>query len=478
MKRFEIPTSARASEARGASERAPNGIAWLRAHRIVLGIAAALSHGAAAGTAPSAEHPTWHTVTNCDDHGPGSLRDTLAAATGDDLIDLTQLACSTITLTTGALVSGQTNVTLAGTGVTISGAGNSSVIRHMGRGTLELNGIVLEHGHHASDDYFTVGGCLYTRGDLLSFGLTVRHCVAESVSPLPANVFGGGIFVAGNATLHGAIIEDNSVVAATDNDFTEGGGLYVNGTLILAGSSVSGNSTVGTQNNPGINFGGGIVAHAADISHSTISDNYASMGGGAVLGFIYGPFAQSVILQSTISNNAAYTGAGGLVSTDGLLKIWNSTIAFNTARAEVFGPSCGGVFAFGGEEYVSLRSSIIANNTIAGVDADLCETDFTGQVVGFGNLVVATNVPLPADTLRADPLLAPLSGNGGTTLTHALLPGSPAIDAGNNTRYLDYDQRGAPRAIGISADIGAFEMQPDPIFLDGFEEAPSRATCR
>lgn len=227
-----------------------------------------------------------------------------------------------------------------------------------------------------------------------------------------------------------------------------------------------------------MNFGGGIAAHAAEISYSTISDNYAFMGGGAVLGFVYGPFAESVILQSTISNNAAHTGAGGLVSTDPLLKIWNSTIAFNTAQAEVFGPSCGGVFAFGGEQYVSLRSSIIANNTIAGVEADLCETDVTAQIVGFGNLVVASNKPLPPDTLRLDPLLAPLSSNGGRTLTHALLPGSPAIDAGNNTRYLDYDQRAAPRVVGSSADIGAFEMQPDPIFLDSFEEVPPNATRR
>lgn len=478
MRRFEIPTNVRKPDARTASGRTCAGVAGLRAHRIVLGIAAALSQAAPASATPPADHPTWHTVTNCDDHGPGSLRDTLAATIDGGFIDLTQLTCSTITLTTGALSSNQPDVTLAGAGVTISGAGHSSVIRHMGSGTLELNGVVIEDGHHANGDFFTAGGCVYTHGNLVSFGLTVRNCVAESTTPTFEYVLGGGIYVEGDATLHGAIIQDNAVVAANPNDFTQGGGLYVNGTLRLMSSSVSGNSTVGAQGNASMNFGGGIAAHAAEISYSTISDNYAFMGGGAVLGFVYGPFAESVIVQSTISNNAAHTGAGGLVSTDPLLKIWNSTIAFNTAQAEVFGPSCGGVFAFGGEQYVSLRSSIIANNTIAGVEADLCETDFTAQIVGFGNLVVASNKPLPPDTLRLDPLLAPLAGNGGRTLTHALLPGSPAIDAGNNTRYLDYDQRGAPRVVGSSADIGAFEMQPDPIFLDGFEEVPPNATSR
>lgn len=472
MKRIEIPMSVGTLDARTASERISQCVTSLRVRRIVLCIAAALSQGATASAKPPTDHPEWHTVANCDDRGPGSLRDTLAATVDGALIDLSKLTCSTITLTTGALVSSQADVTLAGAGITISAGDNSSVIRHTGTGTLELDGVVIERGRHANGDFFTIGGCVYTRGDLLSFGMTVRNCIAESITPTFEYVLGGGVYVEGDATLFGAVIEDNSVVAANQSDFTEGGGLYVNGLLRLVGSSVSGNRTAGVQNNAGVNLGGGIAAHAAYIRDSTISGNYAYMGGGAVLGFVYGPFAESMILNTTISNNTARTGAGGLVSTDPLLKIWNSTIAFNSAKTDVFGPTCGGVLAFGGEEYVSLRSSIIANNTIAGVDADLCETEFTAQVVGFGNLVIASNKPLPPDTLRADPLLAPLSANGGSTLTHALLPGSPALDSGNNTRNLEYDQRGVPRIIGRSADIGAFEKQPDLIFFDGFDGLP------
>lgn len=426
------------------------------------------------GAASSIDTPRWHSVTNCDDHGPGSLRDTLAATVDGNLIDLSQLTCSKITLTTGALESSQTDVIIGGAGVTISAAGNSSVIRHTGSGTLELSGVIIENGHLANGNFFTIGGCVYTRGNLVGFGITVRNCVAKSTPPDFEYVYGGGIYVDGDATLFDALIEDNSVVAVNQDDFTEGGGIYVHGLLVLNRSSVSGNTTEGTQNNASVNFGGGIVAHAAYISDSTINGNYAYMGGGAVFGFVDGPFAESMVLNSTISNNAAQTGAGGLVSTDPLLKIWNSTIAFNTAKAEVFAPACGGVFAFGGEEYISLRSSIIANNTIAGVAADLCETDFTAQVVGFGNLVVASNKPLPLDTLRVDPLLAPLASNGGKTLTHALLPGSPAIDAGNNTLNLSYDQRSAPRVVASSADIGAFEVQPDSIFFDGFDDNAAR----
>ena len=81
---------------------------------------------------------------------------------------------------------------------------------------------------------------------------------------------------------------------------------------------------------------------------------------------------------------------------------------------------------------------------------------------------------VPPDTLDADPLLAPLADNGGPTLTHALLAGSPAIDTGDNFFGLPTDQRGSPRVSGVATDIGAFELQQpqgDAIFTDGFDEA-------
>jgi hypothetical protein len=71
-----------------------------------------------------------------------------------------------------------------------------------------------------------------------------------------------------------------------------------------------------------------------------------------------------------------------------------------------------------------------------------------------GNLVGSADNPI-------DPLLGPLADNGGPTLTHALLPGSPAIDAGNNAYATDWDQRGPgyPRIVNGIIDIGAFEVQ-------------------
>ena len=59
---------------------------------------------------------------------------------------------------------------------------------------------------------------------------------------------------------------------------------------------------------------------------------------------------------------------------------------------------------------------------------------------------------------NTDPKLGPLANNGGPTLTIALLPGSPAIDAGDDSSAPPTDQRGFPRPAGPAADIGAFEM--------------------
>jgi len=77
----------------------------------------------------------------------------------------------------------------------------------------------------------------------------------------------------------------------------------------------------------------------------------------------------------------------------------------------------------------------------------------------------------PGDLNNTDPVLGPLQNNGGPTQTQALLPGSPAIDAGNpngctdgNGNLLKTDQRGAPRHDKEDTggcDMGAFERQSD-----------------
>jgi hypothetical protein len=80
---------------------------------------------------------------------------------------------------------------------------------------------------------------------------------------------------------------------------------------------------------------------------------------------------------------------------------------------------------------------------------------------------VQSGTTAPADTRFGDPRLGPLANNGGPTLTHAPLPGSPVIDAGTSDLHLLTDQRGFPRVQGNATDIGAVESEL--IFRNGFD---------
>ena len=144
----------------------------------------------------------------------------------------------------------------------------------------------------------------------------------------------------------------------------------------------------------------------------------------------------------------------------------NSTVAFNREGSKY----ASGVM-FGDSGDIDMQSSIIAMNTTIGNSTGIDFRSGTSAIVtGSHNLVRASASTLPADTLHGDPLLVALADNGGATRTHALQAASPAIDAGNNTVPLTYDQRGTGfrRVAHDVADIGAYEFD-DTIFVDGFD---------
>ena len=98
--------------------------------------------------------------------------------------------------------------------------------------------------------------------------------------------------------------------------------------------------------------------------------------------------------------------------------------------------------------------SAIDSGTITSDGYNLSSDDGGGFLIG------------PGDQINTDPMLGPLQDNGGPTLTHALLPGSPAIDAGDPsfTPPPFYDQRGPgfDRVVNGRIDIGSFEVQATP----------------
>jgi hypothetical protein len=230
--------------------------------------------------------------------------------------------------------------------------------------------------------------------------------------------------------------------------------------LTIESSTISGNSA----------SSGGGVSNYADLTivDSTISGNTATIGGG---GIAFG-FSTVNINQSTISGNSAATGGGIYTSFQNTtLNVSNSTIFANSATGLLtsYPRGIGGGIANTGVGAANVRSSIIAGNS-ASAEADLSGAFISGDY----NLIQATDgLLLTGETahniLGKDPRLGPLQDNGGPTFTHALLAGSPAIDAGA-TGEATKDQRGEPRLYDIAhypngsdgTDIGAFELNVAP----------------
>ncbi len=427
-------------------------------------------------------------VQNCNDSGNGSLRDALNNANSGDTIDLTQLSCSTITLTTGSLLFTETTITLQGPGskyLSIDGNDAYAPLLHDGTGTLYINDLAVEHGRK----YFTSaqidnarGGCIFSGGSVFLSNSTVDDCVVSDTDNAYL-ALGGGIYAYAGVSLSnsevinskslngwGGGIYSKSFVDVSDSfvagnyAYEKGGGIYASNGLNIKYSTIE-------SNHAGYNGGGAFGYGNVTITNSTISNNDSNdRGGGVFIG--EGPSATvaPTILSSTISGNNAYWG-GGVTIIDYLgaheARIANSTIAFNYERVPAkYG---GGLYAHGP---VDLESTIISNNTYL---ASASPDDVGGQatITGANNLIGYSTVPVPNDTiLLRSAMLGPLAFNGGSTLTHMVLSGSPAIDAGNDTANVSFDQRGSgyPRVIGPSADIGAYELDTnDVIFVNGFD---------
>jgi CSLREA domain-containing protein len=237
-----------------------------------------------------------------------------------------------------------------------------------------------------------------------------------------------------------------------------GGGISSQSNLLLTNVVVTGNQAT----NGG---GGGVDLRVADgvFSGSTFSGNTSMFGGG---GIVYqGNDGRTLrLVSSTLSGNNSGNDIGGGIlnfSTSGnsRLEVVSSTIANNTAG------NGGGIFTFTQSNPTStatttLRNTIIANNSpnnlATGTNGGGAATFITNGFNLSDNFTGGGFTPLATD-ITAQPRLGPLSLGGGTTLTHALLGGSPALNAGDASGQAT-DQRGQSRP-ATGADIGAVEMQ-------------------
>ncbi|MDQ6948176.1 MAG: hypothetical protein M3256_18395, partial [Actinomycetota bacterium] len=234
-------------------------------------------------------------------------------------------------------------------------------------------------------------------------------------------------------------ITGNSVVGvpntsgAYESDGAQGGGIFSVTSLVLRGTTISGNWALAEDPTPGAHTfanGGGIFVLGNGIDQSFTNSTIC----GNRLAVLPGPPSEVVAQGGGIFS--ALRGQPGEATAT------NLTVTGNSGADIGSGVGDGGDFKF--------TNSIIAGNT----GAPQCRGGHSGPY----NLDDDGSCFSAATSIHANPLLGPLADNGGPTMTHALLAGSPAIDAvGAGCPPPATDQRGVTRPQGPTCDIGAFE---------------------
>ena len=447
---------------------ARNPVPAVRHRLLAAGIAAvcaALANAAAKPHVPS----NTDVVQNCNDSGSGSLRDVIASAGSGDTIDLTGLACSTISLTTGTITITQNTLTLLGPGpsLTIDGARvpGKGVLYDTGGGGLQVHDLTIANGYNTESAIDARGGCIHSESGVSLIDVVVSGCSAYASGGHAA--LGGGIWAAAQVYLVHSAVTGNSAIAAGVGR-ASGGGVYASNAMTCLYNTIADNTTSnGATGTEGAATAGGVyVKGPVLINWSTISGNTSGVAGGIEL--VDPSNRQASIISSTISGNSAFA-IGGVYSQT-ILAVYNSTIAFNSATTASDGTNPD-AFAAGVQIVATngaVQSSIVANN----VADDAGELDLGGTlsvVTGHNDLIMQSAIGVPDDTIHDDPELGALEDNGGPTKTRR--PSAPSvIGAGSNVLNLGFDQRGIgfPRVFGYGGvDIGAIET--DDIFLNGFD---------
>jgi hypothetical protein len=399
------------------------------------------------------------TVTNLFDSGGGSLRQAILDTPAGGTVDFQAGLSGTITLMTGELAIGK-NLTIAGPGasvLTVSG-NHASRVFDIAPATVVMSGLTIANGGASN------GGGIFNNGTLTITDSIIRDNNAPSG--------GGGVFNNATLVVTDSVISGNTAMSSG----VGGGGIFSQGAMVtvtrstirnntaieaggIAGSSMTILDSTIRENTVTNFFGGGVSIRGSGnmIANSTITGNRV-LGAGAG-GGIASVFATATITNSTISNNTANSG-GGIFNDDSHLTVMSTTVVENTASL-----AGGGINNDGATGIPTVvRNTLIAGNT-APASPDVYGTldsqghNLIGDGTGGSGYDPSDLVGTSANPI--DPKLGPLQDNGGPTFTMALLPGSPAIGAGDPTDAPPWDQRGPgfPRIVNGRIDIGAFEVQ-------------------
>ena len=411
------------------------------------------------------------TVRSRRDSGSGSLRQTLARARAGDTIVLR--TNGTIELESELVFD--KNVTLRGLPAgrnAISGAGSTRILRVSEGVTATLEGLTLANGT-VEEMGEGAGGAINNGGTL-----TVRNCTLIGNM---SDYIGGAIWNGGTL-----VLDRSWVFNSYAYEFA--GGIYNTGTLQVSRSTISANvcpTVAGAILNEGEvtidgstfsendgDTAGAILSYGyAVVTNSTFAHNYAGSDEGAIHNR-----GDMVIRNSTVSLNRSEDVGG--ITNSGQLSLIDSTVTGNYSTSGV-----GGILNYG---VLRMGNTIVAGNHAGSVERP--GPDLQGVITSLGHNLIGASTDasgfVESDLLDVDPRLGPLQDNGGYTPTHALLPGSPALDAGDNAlvdpaditdqrggdflRFVDGDGNGT-----AVVDIGAFEHQGADIQLN--KQATGRA---
>jgi hypothetical protein len=306
-----------------------------------------------------------------------------------------------------------------------------------------------------------------------------------------SNGLGGGLYVAGGqVNIIGSTFDLNMVEGGMGGLVPGGvggaGGNGYGGALCVAGGSVElVNSTLGGNSATGGTGGEGtyVTVNPTTGEVALIEPGYAGGGGDGFAGGVYISGGSLTVGFSTIAGNTAYFGRGAPAESesDGSLQgTSNRPSVLSDAGSN--GTANGGGVVVGGGTFISTNSIFATNGQQSGVPLNPGETvptspsdivdslAFTGASGSVSasddNLIGAYSGSFDTSHDILNPSfvgLGSLANNGGPTKTMALLPGSPAIDAGDDVWVgtLATDQRGTgfARVVGAHVDIGAYEAQ-------------------
>jgi CSLREA domain-containing protein len=329
------------------------------------------------------------------------------------------------------------DLTIAGPGaasLAVSGDGRVRVIDIAAGTAVRISGLTI------TDGSAQVGaGIRSFSGDLVLSHVVVRRNYATDPADSSMATRGGGIATFGALTLENSHVTSN-VASNTALVYVgaEGGGLYSEGVLTITDSAITGNYV----SQRFVGMGGGItVSGPTTITNSTVSGNYSGSRSGQGGGIWRRTDAALILVNSTVAKNSANYGGGiAVLGSTNPVTLINTLVAGN--EAGVRDPDLSGV------------NNVVAVHSLIGDPTGHTVTDgVDGNIVGVS---------------AADLHLGALTDNGGPTPTRALLPGSPALDAGTTTGCPATDQRGVLRPQGAGCDIGAYEHYENERMFEGF----------